>query len=164
MFQQDYQISTCLHSLLTSVTMVASYRVLLYTHPLLQPVVSLSPYSLMSPMSQSTGTNIRHLLKVPSSSRGRVRFSCPSVVRLGSALRIQSVLQCRSGSDSINRRLARKKDWKQFGKQSAIRRSFWNNPNSPMLVRISPKSAIPALVLPLCVVGKKYVPHLNYIH
>ncbi|TNN50142.1 hypothetical protein EYF80_039631 [Liparis tanakae] len=37
----------------------------------------------MAPMFQSTGTNIRHRLKAPSSSRGRVRFSCSPVVRAG---------------------------------------------------------------------------------
>ena len=123
-------------------TMVASYRVLPYTHPLLQPVVSLSPYSLMAPMSQSTGTNIRHLLKVPSSSRGRVRFSCSSVVRLGSAFRIQSVLQCRSGSDSINRKLQKKIGIKKYWNVKPKVRSFWKRPNSPIVLRISSKATI----------------------
>ena len=128
--------------ILTSVTMVALYIGLLYTHPLWHSVVSLSPYSLMVLMSQSTGTNIRHLLNVPSSSRGTVRFSCSSVVRLGPAVRIQSVLQWRLGSASIKIRLARWKGKMRFGKQRPNRISFWNNQKSPMVLRISPKSVM----------------------
>lgn len=131
-----------LHTWLTSVTMVASYSMLWYTHPVWQPVVSLRPCFLMESMSQSTGANMRHLLKVPSSCRGRVRFSCSSVVRLGAALRIQSVLQCRSGSDSTKRKLQKQLGIKKLGKDKPSVISFWKRPKSPMVLRIFPKSTI----------------------
>lgn len=130
--------------------MVASYSVFWYTHPFWHSVVSLSPYSLMALMSQSTGTNIWHLLNVPSSCLGTVRFSCSFLVRFGSARRIQSVLQCLSGSDWIKIKLENKIGSKAFGKVNPSRISFWKKPKSPMVLRISPKSTIADNLLDKC--------------
>lgn len=127
---------------LTSVTMVATYSVLPYTHPSVHGVVSFSPYRLMDSMSRSTGTNMRHRLSAPPAPRGTVRFSCSSAVRFGSARRIQSVLQCRSGLDWVKNTLAKWKGRMMLGKQRAKSVIFWKRPNSPILCRTSPKPAM----------------------
>lgn len=114
----------------------------LVVDPSLLALKGLNPFSLMVLMSQSTGLNIRHLLKAPCCSRGMVRFSCSSLLRLEPALSIQSVLQWRSGSDWMKIKLARWKGRTRFGKHSPNSMSFWNNPKSPMVLRISPKSAM----------------------
>ena len=64
-----------------------------YTQPLLHFSVAFRPYAMMESRSQSTGEYMEHCSYSPSASRGTVRFSCSSSVRLGPTARIQSVLQ-----------------------------------------------------------------------
>ncbi len=103
--------------------------------PFMHPVVVLIPYVSIVSKFQSTGVNILQLSYSPSLFTGRVRFFCLASVRLGSSVKIQSVLQWYGKLMPVNTWPITSKATKMLGMHKAATTRFWNNPNSPISFR-----------------------------